>query len=239
MRAADEAAIRAGTPSEVLMENAADALCAELRRAHPGWKRVAVLCGPGNNGGDGLAASRILALAGVAPSVFTLKNPNDYTGDPEVNLSRARSVGITPTPLTDARGFAALSRALAECDGVVDALFGTGLSRALSGSARRAVLRVNATGKAVVAADVPSGLSADTGAIPGPAIRAERTVAFGAPKPCHLLPPANGYCGRLAVAAIGISRRILQSRGARELLVEPEDIRALLPPRPLESNKGD
>ncbi len=239
MRAADEAAIRAGTPSEVLMENAAAALCVELRRAHPGWSRVAVLCGPGKNGGDGLAASRILALAGVAPSVFTLKDPVQYSGDPAVNLSRARAVGVTATPLTDARGFAALSRALGDCDGVVDALFGTGLSRALSGGARRAVTRVNASGRAVVAADVPSGLSADTGSVLGPAVRAERTVAFGAPKPCHLLPPASGYCGRLIVADIGIPGRILGGRGAQEFLVEAEDIRALLPPRPLESNKGD
>src|SRR5262245_41644826 len=205
MRAADEAAIRAGTPSEVLMENAAAALCAELRRAHPGWTRVAVLCGPGKNGGDGLAASRILALSGVAPSVFTLKDPNDYSGDPATNLSRAKAVGITPTPLTNARGFSTLSRALADCDGIVDALFGTGLSRALSGAARSAVTRVNASEKGVVAADVPSGVSADAGSIPGPAVRAERTVAFGAPKPCHFLPPASGLCGRLIVADIGIS----------------------------------
>ena len=239
MRAADEAAIRAGTPSEVLMENAAAALCAELRRAHPGWQRVAVLCGPGKNGGDGLAAARLLALAGVVPSVFTLKDPEEYSGDPAVNLSRARAVGVTPTALTDARGFAALSRALSECDGVVDALFGTGLSRALSGAARRAVLRLNASGRAVVAADVASGVSADTGALLGPAVRAERTVAFGAPKPCHLLPPASGFCGRLIVADIGIPKRILEARGARESLMEEEDVRALLPPRPLESNKGD
>ncbi len=239
MRAADEAAIRAGTPSEVLMENAAAALCVELRRAHPDWQKVTVLCGPGKNGGDGLAASRILALAGVVPSVFTLKDAGEYTGDPAANLSRARAVGVTHTALTDTRGFATLSRALSECDGIVDALFGTGLSRALSGAARRAVLRINASGKAVVAADVPSGVSADTGALLGPAVRAERTVAFGAPKPCHLLPPASGCGGRLIVADIGIPRRILEARGARELLVEEEDVRALLPLRPIESNKGD
>ncbi|MFY9551762.1 MAG: NAD(P)H-hydrate dehydratase, partial [Thermoanaerobaculia bacterium] len=128
---------------------------------------------------------------------------------------------------------------LEECDGVVDALFGTGLSRALSGAARRAVLRINASGKAVIAADVPSGLSSDRGAVPGPAVRAERTVAFAAPKPCHLLPPASGYCGRLVVADIGIPRRILETRGLREFLTEAQDVRALLPARRIESNKGD
>src|SRR5262249_49621698 len=236
MRAADAAAIRAGTPSEVLMENAAAGLCAELRRAHPYWRRVVVLCGPGNNGGDGLAAARLLALAGVAPSVFTLRDPEAYEGDPAVNASRLRAVGVSMAPLTDGRGFGALSRSLAECDGVVDALFGTGLSRALTGAARRAVLRTNAAGKAVVSADVPSGLPADAGALLGPAMKAERTVAFGAPKPCHVLTPASGYCGRLAVVDIGIPRRMLEARQARELLVEKSDVLALLPPRPVESN---
>ena len=239
MRAADAAAIRAGVPSEVLMENAAAALCAELRRAHPGWRRVAVLCGPGKNGGDGLAAARLLALSGVSPSILTLRDPEQYTGDPAVNAARARAVGLSLTTLDQPRGFAALSRALEDCDGVVDALFGTGLSRALSGAARRAVLRVNASGRAAIAADVPSGLSADTGEVPGPAVRAERTVAFAAPKPCHVLPPASGHCGRVTVADIGIARRILEARGARVLLTEAEDVRALLPARPIESNKGD
>jgi ADP-dependent NAD(P)H-hydrate dehydratase / NAD(P)H-hydrate epimerase len=239
MRAADAAAIRAGTPSEVLMENAAAGLCAELRYAHPGWRRVVVLCGPGNNGGDGLAAARLLALSGVAPSVFTLRDPEAYEGDPAVNASRLRAVGVSMAPLTDRRGFGALSRSLAECDGVVDALFGTGLSRALTGAARRTVLRTNASGKAVVSADVPSGLPADGGALLGPAVRAERTVAFGAPKPCHVLTPASGYCGRLAVVDIGIPRGMLEARGIREFLVEKSDVLALLPPRAVESNKGD
>ena len=81
MRAADQETIRGGVDSETLMENAARALCEEIRGSHPGWKRVTVVCGPGNNGGDGLAAARLLAARGVTTSVFTLRDPASYSGD--------------------------------------------------------------------------------------------------------------------------------------------------------------
>jgi ADP-dependent NAD(P)H-hydrate dehydratase / NAD(P)H-hydrate epimerase len=239
MRAADAEAIREGTPSEVLMENAAAALARELERAFPDWKRVVVVCGPGNNGGDGLAAARLLAFAGVAASVFTLGDPSAYTGSAALNAARARAVGFSPRALTDSAGFSLLRRALRDCDGVVDALFGTGLARALTGGARRAVAALNAAGRPIVSADVPSGLSADRGNPIGPAVRAALTVAFGAPKPCHVLPPASGFCGRIVVADIGIPREALSKRAARLWLSEAEDVRALLPSRPLDSHKAD
>jgi NAD(P)H-hydrate epimerase len=238
MRAADAAAIRSGVPSGVLMENAGAALAEALRRRFPEWRRVVVVCGPGNNGGDGLVAARLLALSGIGASVFTLGEPSAYRGDSAENLVRARAVGLSPVALEGA-GWRRLARALADGDGIVDALFGTGLTRPLSGNARRTVSAVNASGRPVAAADLPSGLSADGGAIPGPAVRAVLTVAFGAPKPCHLLPPASGLCGRLAVADIGIPRRVLAARAARFWLAEKEDVASLLPARPLESHKAD
>ena len=239
MRAADAATIRRGTPSNELMESAAAGLCLELRSAFPDWERAVVVCGPGNNGGDGLAAARLLAQQGVAVDLFTLGDPAAYRGDPAVNLTRARAFGLVPTSLAGREGPAALRRALAGADGVVDALFGTGLGRPLGGSARRAVEAINACGKPVVCADVPSGLDADGGAVAGVAVRASLTVAFGAPKLCHVLAPASGLCGRVVVADIGIPRAVLE-RGARRLwLVEGFDASQLLPRRPLESHKAD
>ncbi len=238
MRAADAAAIRSGVPSELLMENAGAALVAELRRRYPDWRRLVVVCGPGNNGGDGLVAARLLAQASVAASVFTLGDPESYRGDPAANLARLRGSGVSVARLTAGAGRAFL-RALADCDGVLDALFGTGLTRPLAGDAGRAVGAVNRSGRPIVAADVPSGLETDGGGVAGPAVRAALTVALGAPKPCHLLPPASGHCGRLVVADIGISRRILDARGERFGLAERTDVSALLAARPLESNKGD
>ena len=239
MRSVDAATIRAGVPSGVLMENAGTALVQALRARYPDWNRVVVVCGPGNNGGDGLVCARLLAYAGVRPAVFTLGDPSAYRGDPAENLSRARAIGISPSPLHGSAGRRALVRALADADGVVDALFGTGLSRPLTGVAARAVAAVNAAGRPIVAADVPSGLSSDAGAVRGPSVRAALTVAFGAPKPCHLLAPASEACGRLVVADIGIPRKTLELRAERFWLTEASDVDTRLAARPLESHKAD
>ena len=239
MRLADADAIRGGTAGDDLMESAAAALCEQLRRAYPGWRKVAVVCGPGNNGGDGLAAARMLALSGIAVRVFTLRDPSSYAGDAGRNADRARSVGLPLLWLKDSRSFSAMRRALDDCDGIVDALFGTGLARPLEGTARRAVTAINAAGKPVVSADLPSGLSADSGALLGPAVRACETVGFAAPKPCHVLPPASGFCGRVIVADIGIPKKTLARRASRFWIVESADVASLLPARPLDSHKAD
>ncbi|MGH9367953.1 MAG: NAD(P)H-hydrate dehydratase, partial [Thermoanaerobaculia bacterium] len=122
--------------------------------------------------------------------------------------------------------------------GVVDALFGTGLARPLEGEAARVVAAIRRAGKPVVAADLPSGLSSDTGERIGPAVRAARTVAFGAPKICHVAYPARASCGSIVVADIGISRAVLQRLQPRLALAEAADIRRLLPERPPDSHKG-
>jgi ADP-dependent NAD(P)H-hydrate dehydratase / NAD(P)H-hydrate epimerase len=238
MRAADAETIRGGTPADELMENAASALVRALRRELPEG-RVAVVCGPGQNGGDGLAAARLLALAGHRVALFTLVEPAAYRGDAARNADRAAAVGLTATALTGAAGFRELARSLADCDGAIDALFGTGLSRPLAGAARRAAAALNASGRRVFAADLPSGLYADGGEAPSGAVRAWRTVAFGAPKPCHVLPPATDFCGRVEIADIGIPRSALERRAAGIWWTEEPDVRALLPPRRVEAHKGD
>ena len=136
--------------------------------AVPDARNVVVVCGPGNNGGDGLAAARLLSGRGLSVSVFTLGDPDSYRGDAAENASRAREAGLGLTPLSRRGEMAALPRRLGAADAVVDALFGTGLTRALSGSAARAVSAINSAGRPVVAADLPSGLSADTGRVARP-----------------------------------------------------------------------
>ena len=239
MRAADAAAIRGGTPSLELMESAARALVEELCARYPGWRRVVVLCGPGNNGGDGLAAARLLAGRGVAAAVFTLSDPAAYRGDAAENAKRARAYGLELSPLPRRGGRAGLVRALSDSDGAVDALFGTGLSRGLSGPAASAVGVLNRSSRPVVAADLPSGLSADSGAILGPCVRADLTVAFAAPKLCHVFFPARQRCGTVVVRDIGISRRVLGRVAGKLERVEPQDVRRLLPARSLDAHKGD
>lgn len=239
MRAADAAAMRSGVASGRLMENAARGLSAELLRSYPQARKVAVVCGPGNNGGDGLAAARLLAGRGLSASVFTLGDPDAYRGDAAENAGRAREAGLDLVALAGRRGKAAFSRGLRQADVVVDALFGTGLTRALSGAAARAVSAVNAAGRPVIAADLPSGLSADTGHLLGPAVRAAVTVAFAALKHAHVFWPARGFCGRVVVEDIGIPRRVLLARAENLAVAEARDLRAWLPPRPGDSHKAD
>ncbi|HYK43146.1 MAG TPA: NAD(P)H-hydrate dehydratase [Thermoanaerobaculia bacterium] len=241
MRRADAAAIRGGTPSLTLMENAAAALVEETLAAFSHWRRAVVVCGPGNNGGDGLAAARLLREAGVHVGVFSLRDPADYRGDAAVNFARADDRGIEITPLSGPGALRRLIRELDGADGAVDALFGTGLSRGLTGLAARVVSALAASEIPVVSADLPSGLSADSGAVPGPAVRAAVTVAFAAPKLCHVLPPARALCGRVVVRDIGISREILDAKSdrSRVRIPEPADLAAVLAPRRSDSHKGD
>jgi ADP-dependent NAD(P)H-hydrate dehydratase / NAD(P)H-hydrate epimerase len=239
MRAADRAAIRGGVASARLMESAAEALVEELLRAGPPEGPAVVVCGPGNNGGDGLAAARLLARRGISVSVFTLGDPDAYRRDAAGNAARARAAGLDLAPLSRRGGVAALSKALAKSGIVVDALFGTGLTRALTGRAAAAVEAINRAGRPVAAADIPSGLSADTGRLLGPAVKASLTVAFAAAKPAHVFWPARGCCGRVVVRDIGIPRRMLLARAADLGLAESRDILAWLPPRPADSHKGN
>ena len=239
MRAADAAAIRGGIPSLRLMENAATQLSAQLLAAYPSASKVAAVCGPGNNGGDGLAAARLLAKRGIAVSVLTLGDPGAYKGDAAENARRAREAGLDLVPLAERSAGRALGRALAGADAVIDALFGTGLTRALTGGAARAVSAINSSGRPVISADLPSGLSADTGDLLGPAVAASRTVAFAAYKRSHLFWPARGLCGRVVVADIGIPARLLGAGRADLHAASPSDLRAWLPPREGDSHKGD
>ena len=239
MRQADAEAIRGGVASEDLMENAARALCRTLRRVLPGASRVVVVCGPGNNGGDGFAAARLLALEGAGVEVFTLGDPSEGPRDAATNAARARALGLPLTSLRASSAPAALRRALSAADAAIDALFGTGLSRPLRGDAARAVAALNRSGRPVLAADVPSGLASDRGALIGPAVRARWTVALGAPKPCHVFPPAGDLCGAVSVADIGIPRRALERRAKRLWLAEAADVRGRLGERARSSHKAD
>ncbi|HEY6065638.1 MAG TPA: NAD(P)H-hydrate dehydratase [Thermoanaerobaculia bacterium] len=238
MRAADEAAIRAGIPSLTLMENAAAGVARAVLDRVPRGGEVVVVCGPGNNGGDGLAAARILREV-FRVRVFTLRDPDAYRGDPAVNAARAREAGVKLESLAAGEGMGELARALTEAQGIVDALFGTGLDRPLEGPALAAVEAINRASRPVVAADVPSGLSSDTAELIGESVRASVTVAFAAPKICHAFPPARRRCGRLVVHDIGIPRPLMEPEGLSLSLATADGVGEILSPRDPGANKGD
>jgi ADP-dependent NAD(P)H-hydrate dehydratase / NAD(P)H-hydrate epimerase len=204
MRRVDATAIADGVAGLTLMEAAGAAVAERARARLPASGRVVVLCGPGNNGGDGFVAARLLADAGHEVDLRLLGDRDALTGD----AARAAAAWSGPVGAAD-------SGAPACCDLVIDALFGAGLSRDLDGEARTLVEAVNAAsvaaGVPVLAVDVPSGVDGDTGAVRGAAIRATETVTFVTLKPGHLLRPGRALCGHLTVAEIGTGRAALEA----------------------------
>lgn len=239
-READARTIAAGTPGLVLMERAAEALARECVRAVGAvplrGERVVVLCGIGNNGGDGFEAARLLRRSPCIGSVsaLLLGDRSRVSGDAAETLRRLVAEG---GPVAEVEGPAGLEP-LRGATLVVDALFGTGLSRPLAeGSLPALAARLASSGRAfVVAADLPSGLDAGLGRADRPHVRADLTVTFGFPKLVHLLSPAAGSCGRVTVADIGLGPGAGDEAGPE--VVVARDVLPLFPRRPAAAHKG-
>ena len=231
-----------GIPSIVLMEHAGQRVVEVLESTFDdlGARRVAVLCGRGNNGGDGFVAARLLRGRGVDPTVVVLGDPDAVRGDARTNLDILGRIGARVLTVPDSAAWARQGADVAGHDLIVDAIFGTGLGRPLDGLQRAVVDDVNASSAPVVAVDLPSGLSADRQRPPGAAVLAAVTVALGAPKIPLVLPPGDACTGELVVADIGIPAAVIEEvEGPRLELLTPAGIRRLLPPRPPGAHKGD
>jgi len=241
MRRMDEHAIQGlGLPGRLLMENAAHEVAAHVQRLlrapetpHRARGSVVVCCGSGNNGGDGYAAARLLRNAGLACLVIRSGEPG--TADAQANALAWQRFGRT---LDWSREEAACRAALVEAPGVVDALFGTGLNRALEGPVRDLIAAMNAAPAPVkLAVDLPSGLHADTGAVLGAAVRATHTVCFQVGKiGCHQVPGAE-LCGEVTVVPVSIPRTWPAGAPATYRLTAAF-ARALRPARPRHGHKG-
>jgi ADP-dependent NAD(P)H-hydrate dehydratase / NAD(P)H-hydrate epimerase len=279
MRGVDRAAIeRLGLPGLVLMENAALGVVDAIGRQYPQAESAAIFCGPGNNGGDGLAVARQLATRGYAVEIFlAVGNTGNASkagnagkaagnagkavgnagkageagerpllGDAGLQLAVCRRLELTIHELApdgDAAeaeaGLAAALDAAGRHDLVIDALFGTGLARPLTGWFARLVEGLNEVPRPRVAVDIPSGLFGSSAEVPGPHLLADLTVTFAAPKVAHVFPPAADAAGELVVTDLGFPRRLVdEAEGDLHLLVG-EELSGLLPPRARDSHKGD
>jgi NAD(P)H-hydrate epimerase len=223
-----------GIPGLVLMENAAlgavDALC----EAYAAAERVVILCGPGNNGGDGLAMARHLDLRGFVVEVL-LVGDRELAGDAALQESVSRRQGVKISRVTEA---AALPDPGDAWDLAVDALFGVGLGRPLDGVYAAAVEWVNALKIPTLALDLPSGLAGDSSQLVGPHVEADLTVTFETPKPAHVLPPAMKAVGGLVVAGLGIPPAIAAGVPGDLHLVTGELAQEWLPRREPATHKG-
>ncbi len=243
IRALDRHAVeRCAVPGVVLMENAGrgavDAIERWLGRRRPAGlrgSRVVVVAGRGNNGGDGCVVARHLALRGACPTLLLAGARADLAGD--AALACAALVG-TGGALVEGVSPEAVRAALAEADLAVDALFGTGLDRDLSGPSAALVAALEAAPVPVVALDLPSGIDADTGATRGVAVRAALTITFAHPKPGLFATAALDRVGELVVADIGVPSSLSSAVGAAAELVELADVAARLGRRPPGAHKG-
>ncbi len=201
MGEADRSAVAAGTPGIALMESAGLAVADEAARRARARGRIVVICGPGNNGGDGFVAARLLARRGFRVELGLLGRREGLGGD--AAIAAARFEGLVR---------AAPDIALGGADCVIDALFGAGLARDIDGEARTVVERINAFargGGAVLAVDVPSGVDGATGRVRGVAVEAAASVTFFRLKPGHLLEPGRSLCGAIRLADIGVPAGVL------------------------------
>ena len=233
MRAQDERFVRElGLPGTLLMETAARAVADEAERmAEKG--RIVVLCGPGNNGGDGLAAARMLHARGRDVLAVLLSSSLGFAGDAAVHYAACAALSVPLLALHDG-SFPA--EALAAPALVIDALFGTGLTRAPEGVFAEAISWTHTCGAPVLAVDIPSGVAGATGAVHGCAVRADVTVTFAAAKRGHFLYPGRRQTGALRVCDIGLPRSWLDEVRC-EILTE-KDLRRFFPPREKDTHKG-
>lgn len=245
MREVDRSAIEdLGLPGLVLMENAAlgvvDAI-GEAGGTIGEATSAAVFCGPGNNGGDGCAIARHLAVRGWEVRIFLVLGKSEPAGDAGVQLAVCRRMGLPVDEVRDSAGVRAALEAARGYDLAIDALFGTGLGRALEGVFAEMVDGINELPVPRVAVDLPSGLDASRHELLGPCVQADLTVTFAAPKVAHVLPPAAEAVGELVVADLGIPPRLVdeveEPAGRLELLVG-EELAGLLPPRERGGHKG-
>ncbi len=238
MRAMDEETIAAvGIPGAVLMETAGRAVATAVLEMLVPEGKVVVVCGAGNNGGDGFVAARVLQQHGCDCELFLCSDESSINGDAKVFFEAYKRCGGAVQPLRTGAELSRAEHSLAAAAIVVDAIFGTGLCRKVEGHLANVIRAMGAAKAPIVAIDIPSGVSADTGAALGECIEASVTVAMGAAKIGNICAPGFAWNGRLLVAEIGIPTGRLHA-SANIFLVEASDVARLFPAHGDNTHKG-
>ncbi|MFT0892589.1 NAD(P)H-hydrate dehydratase [Pseudochelatococcus sp. G4_1912] len=230
MREADSRTIIAGTSGYTLMQRAGHAVAEwAARQAHASAQKdgvIVVLCGPGNNGGDGFVAARVLAAKGFSVRLVLLGTIETLKGD-AAEAADDWSGDVLPMDKV----------VLDDAIVIIDALFGAGLDRDLAPDVQALIGRINASAAPVIAVDIPSGIDGDSGAIRGQAVKADITVTFVSPKPGHLLYPGRAHCGQLQVEDIGISSAVAKELSAGLAVNSPDSLVKRLIDPPVTAHK--
>jgi ADP-dependent NAD(P)H-hydrate dehydratase / NAD(P)H-hydrate epimerase len=228
-----------GMPGAVLMENASRAFCRTFVEFLAGEKPpVLVLCGSGNNGGDGFCIARILAGWGFSVKIAHVGKESSLKADAETNYQLARNFGLEIINIDSENRMNLLKTELDRCKWIIDALFGTGLNEPVRGTTGKVLEIASGSGKKCAAVDIPSGISSDTGQKLGSVIKADLTVTFGLPKWGHFILPGAEFRGKLVVADIGFPSHLLKSAEFEGELISAEMVRNLLPLKPMSAHKS-
>lgn len=226
-----------GIPSTVLMENAGrNTYRLAKERYLSGTKRVAIFCGRGNNGGDGFVIGRYSLRDGFPTKIYLLCKISDLKGDAAINMELFRSLGGEIVECTD--GPKGVTEGIRDADIVVDAIFGTGLSKPVGGIEKKVIVEINTSGKPVIAVDIPSGIDGRTGQPLGAAVHATHTYTYGYPKIGQVLQPGAYHTGRLTVIDISIPSFVEKEIGIDGHVVDGEMIRGFLKKRLPWDHKG-
>lgn len=228
-----------GIPGIVLMENAGLQVVSLVQQLYPRPDdgMIAVFCGRGNNGGDGFVIARHLQKLGYRVTTWAMGVLSAYKGDAATNYDIYLKGGGHVSLLTESDP-SAITKELQESDLIVDALLGTGVRNRVAEPFAEVIRAINGSRARVLAVDIPSGISADTGEVLGEAVKADYTVTFALPKRGLLLFPGAQYAGRVFVGDIGIPRELTASSEIRENLVTGDEIKGQLPRRVADGHKG-
>jgi len=229
-----------GIPGPVLMENAGLQIFRFLQTILPycDGDRVVIVAGRGNNGGDGLVVARHIFNHGTVPQVLLLAAKDEVRGDAALNLKIAEKTGVSVSEIKSEADWNAKKRLIRGASVIVDAIFGTGLSKPAEGLYAKAIEDINKAAAFKLAVDIPSGLSTDSFEIIGPAVKADVTVTLAAPKIAHVLPPAEEWVGELVVADISVPPWMFEAPHLKMELVEKRSLLGFFQKRKRDAHKG-
>ncbi len=229
-----------GIPGCVLMENAGIQIFKAIKEKFPKLEKekISIIAGPGNNGGDGLVVARHLFNHGITPDIYLLGSKEKVKGDAGINLRITEKISLKIVEVDTEKIWDKYKEKIIQSTIIVDAIFGTGLTRPAEGLYKRVIEDINKCEGFKVAVDIPSGLSSDTSQLIGPCVKADLTVTLGAPKIAHIFPPAEEWIGELIVAEISIPPFLFENEKLKLELIEKESILSYFKPRKKDTHKG-